>query len=193
MNKMKKYLGLAVFGLALVATAAFTMLPVTTYPVARNIPFYTSNVAFDSTTGSQPGGFVRLAVADDSLKIGDVVYWSGQSAVTKSATLVKYDSLAGVVVGGTKQQLGASIAKADVGTLAAAPNERVWVLSQGRTWVPNDANGTLVTGSSVIPSNATAGAVEIRTTAIDTFYRVIGKVITGGLASTTVLISVNVK
>jgi hypothetical protein len=191
--KNKKSVLVTMLFAVLFLSFGFKFLPATTYPVARNIPFFTSNVAFDSTTGSQPGGLVRLAVADDSLLIGDVVYWSGQSAVTKSSTLAKYDSIAGVVVGGTKQSLQASIAAADVGTLAAAPNERVWILYNGRTWVKNDANATLVTGSQVIPSNATAGRVEVRTTAIDTFYRVVGKVITGGAVNTNVLVSVNVK
>lgn len=190
---MKKFWKLGAFVGALLVTTAFSVSFVTTYPVARNIPFFTSNIAFDSTTGSQPGGAVRLAVADDSLLIGDVVYWSAQSAVTKSTTLANYNALAGVVVGGTKQNLTASVSSADVGTLAAAPNEKVWILTQGRTWVKNDANATLVLGTFVIPSDATAGRVEVKTTAIDTNYRTVGRVITGGAVNTAVLISVNVK
>lgn len=190
---MKKYLSLGLFVGAILATTAFTMLPVTTYPVARNIPFFTSNVAFDSATGKQPGGMVRLFVADDSLLIGDVVYSSAISAVTKSSTLASYNAIAGVVVGGTKQSLTGSVASADVGTLAAAPNERVWVLTQGRTWIMNDANATLAVGALVIPSDATAGRIEVKTTAIDTNYRTIGRVLVGGLVNVPVLVNVNIR
>lgn len=190
MNKLK--IGLLV-GLVAVVSAFSASMLTTTQPVARNIAFWASNIAYDSATGGMPGGHVRFTLAADTLKVGDVVYWSGNNKVAKSATLVKYDSLAGVVVGGVRTSMAASVAAADVGTLAGTANQVVIVLRSGRTWVPNDANGALVAGGQIIPSNATAGAVETRTTAIDTFFRVIGKIVIGGNASTTVLAEINVK
>lgn len=177
--------------LALVMAVAVTAAFVTTRSVQRMGPFYTSTVNWDSTTGSQVGGEVRIFLAADSLKIGDVVYVSAANKVAKSTTLANYNTLAGVVVGGARHTMFASVASADVGTLTATANQRVLVLKQGRAWVANDGSTTLTYGASIIPSDSVAGKVEVRGAALDSMHRVIGRVPIGGAG--TVLADVNVK
>lgn len=183
---MKKTLAILTFAVVLVAAAAYRS-------VQRIGPFFTSTVNFDSTAGGQVGGEVRTYLAADSLRIGDVVYISAANTVAKSATLANYNTLAGVVVGGARQNMNASIDTAGVSVLAATANQRVVVLRRGRTYVTNDANATLSAGALVIPSDATAGRVEVKTSAIDTAYRVVGRVPIGGAVNTKVLIDVNVR
>jgi hypothetical protein len=185
---MKKFkLGL------LIAAVATLTAAVTTRSVAKIGPFFTSTIAWDTTTGGQPGGDVRIYLAADSLKIGDVVYVSAANTVAKSATLANYNSVAGVIVGGSRQSMNASHVAADVGVLAGTANQRVIVLKRGRAWVTNDANATLAAGALVIPSDATAGRIEVKTTAIDSSYRVLGKVPVGGAVNTVILLDLNVK
>jgi hypothetical protein len=145
----------------------------TYYPVARFSPYYTSNAAWVAATGGQAGGRVNtfLVGTADTLKFGDVVWLTGAGdSVHKSSTLANYNTIAGVVVGG-QRMVGGGIASSDSGTIAGTAGQYVYVLKQGRAWVLNDANGTIAGGVSVIPSDATAGAVETRTTAIDTLFR----------------------
>lgn len=184
---------LSVFGLLLAGAA--TMLPVTTYPVARNIPFFTSNVAFDSLTGGQPGGQVRFVLADDSLLVGDIVYWSDTNTVNKSATLANYSMIAGVVVGGTRLSSQSSVASADVGTLAATVGQRVIILKQGRTWIRSGQNGIVIAGRRILPSDSIAGRFDTSLTAsvIDTFYRMVGRTVTAAPALGIALVDVNIK
>lgn len=189
MNKILKF-SLAVVGIVLVS--AFTAT-VTTRAVQRIGPFYTSTIAFDSTTGGQPGGDTRIYLATDSTKVGDAVYISAANTIAKSTTAANYNAVAGIVVGGTRTSMNASIVAADVGTLAATANQRVIVLRHGRTWVANDAGGTLSAGALIVPSVTTAGKVVVKPAAIDSLYRVIGKVPIGGSASTTVLAEINVR
>jgi hypothetical protein len=168
-------------------------LAVTT-SIARNIPFFTSSLAYDATTGGQAGGQVRYYVAGGTLLVGDVVYFSAANTVNKSATLANYNAIAGVVVGGTSLGSGvASVAAADVGTTAATVGQTVYVLKQGRTWVANDANATLSAGALIQPSVTTAGKVVVQASPIDSLYRNIGRVPIGGSASTTVLADINIK
>lgn len=193
MNKNKiKILGLVVAVALVTAGAAFQAVA---YSVARQTPYVTSVAAWAATTGGQAGGSVRIFRARDTLKFGDVVFRGGIDTVAKSTTLADYNVLAGVVVGGFRfsPSMSTSVAATDSGRIAARPGEQVWVLQYGRAWVTNDANGALTTGLQVIPSNATAGAVETRTTAIDTNYRVLGKAVGAIAASKFTLVDVVVK
>lgn len=185
-------LGLVVM-VAVVSTAATMQLA--PYAVQRTQPYITSLSPYVATTSGQAGGIVRVFRARDTLKFGDVVFRGGIDTVAKSATLANYNTLTGVVVGGFRfsPAMATSASAADSGRIAARPGEQVWVLQQGRAWVTNDANGALTTGLRVIPSDATAGAVETVTTAIDTNYRVIGKAVGAIAASKFTLIDVVVK
>jgi hypothetical protein len=51
----------------------------------------------------------------------------------------------------------------------------------------------LTAGTGVIPSSTTAGYIRARTTAIDTFGRILGRSINGGAKNTKVQVLVNVK
>lgn len=166
---------------------------VKTGPVARLGPFYTSSAAWDSATGLQPGGRVIYFISADSEKIGDVVYISSVNHVSKSATIANYNAVAGVVVGGARVSMLASIQAADVGTLAATANQRVIVLRQGRTWVKADAADSLRAGALIQPSTTVAGAAMNKGSALDSLYRVIGKMVTTGAASATALAEINVR
>lgn len=189
---MKK-LKAGVLVLLVIATAAFTSVVVTTANVQRIGPHYTSSAAWDSAAGNQAGGRVVYALAADSEKIGDVVYWSGNNAVSKSATLANYNAIAGVVVGGARQSMRPSYVAADVGTLAATANQRIIILKEGRAWVQNDTvTGGITAGTRIIPS-LVAGKIKAASTAIDSAGRVLGRIVVGGAASTTVLADVVVK
>lgn len=192
MRKKLAVLGVIVGLLAVTAFSKSAMF-LTTMTIGRIAGFFTTSVAYDATTGGQPGGQVRAYQASGTLLIGDVVYFSANNTVAKSATLANYNAEAGVVIGGQSVSNRATIVAADVGTTAATNGQVVWVLKQGRTWVPNDAGGTVTFGTLMIPSTATAGKVAAMTTAIDTNHRAIGRIVVGGLASTTVLVDVNVK
>lgn len=165
---------------------------VKTGPVARIGPFYTSSAAWDSATALQPGGRVVYFIAADSEKIGDVVYISSVNHVSKSSTIANYNAIAGVVVGGARVNMQASIQASDVGTLVATANQRVIVLREGRTWVKADAADSLRAGARVQPSTTVAGATMNLAT-IDSLGRVFGKMITTGAASAVALAEINVR
>lgn len=187
---MKKLL---LLGLVIVATA-FTSAFVTVANVSRIGPHFTSTAAWDSVTGAQAGGRVEYALATDSVKIGDVVYWASANHVNKSTTLADYNAIAGVVVGGARQSMRTSYVSADVGTLAATAQQRVIILKAGRAWVANDTVvAGLSAGDRISPSIYVAGKVKAPTTAIDTAGRVFGRVVTAAAASATVLADINVK
>jgi hypothetical protein len=194
-NRIKAFV---VLGLFMLATAAFTTYNlVTTMAVTRFGPFFNSQVAFDSLTGGQPGGMVRIAIVGgtDSLKIGDVVYWSDTNKVTKSATLANYSMIAGVVVGGIRHSNRTSIAAADVGTVTAIAGQQVVICKVCRTWMQSSNNAVLIAGRRILPSDSIAGRFDSSLTAsvIDTFYRMIGRTVTAAPALGTALVDVNIK
>lgn len=194
---MKKKFGFAllVFGVA-VLSAFGTATFMATTQVQRIGPFWRSVATYDSLTALQAGGRVVIAhngEASDSLRIGQVVFWSDTNEVSVSATLADYNKIAGVVVGGASTDMQAGTAISDTSTLAAVPGARVIVLVQGRTWVLNDANGAITIGQRIIPSDATQGRAEVITTAIDSNFRAIGKAVVGSAASKAILTEVNIK
>lgn len=192
--KRLKILGLLCAVIALTAAATYSVA--TYYPIARFSPYYTSNAAWSVSSPGQAGGRVNTFTVGtaDTLYFGDVVWLTGAGdSVHKSATLANYNTIAGVVVGGQRMSGGGGIARTDSGTMAGTAGQYVYVLKQGRAWVLNDANGTIAGGVSVIPSDATAGAVETRTTAIDTLFRTIGRVVVSTAASKFMLVDVNVR
>lgn len=136
-------------------------------------PFFTTSQAFDSLRARQEGGTLRTFLAQDSLKVGDLVYDTLNNIVRKSATLVSYNKKRGVVVGGARTSGRAAVDSSDVGTLAATANQRVLVALCGRVWIKG-ADSAYV-GDQLIPSTAVAGTVKRRTTAIDTFNRIVGR------------------
>lgn len=200
MFKKREYLVLGILLLSAFAAVAPTILA--SLPVKRDGAFITSAVAFDSLGSGQPGGRVALARAPygDSLFIGDVVYYNADNQVTVSTTLAAYNTLAGVIVGGSQQtNLESVISADDVGTLAAFETttnsttpQYVWILKFGRTWIKADGNGSIAAGEQVIPSVSSTGQIRPRTTAIDTFHRVLGRAVKAGAASATIPVDVNV-
>jgi len=172
-------------------TAAVSIVT-TTLAVSRVGGYTTSSVAWDSATGAAVGGDARYYISADSEKVGSVVYLSGANAVSKSATLANYNAVAGVVVGGAKTNMLTDVGRADVGTLAAIANQRVWVVKCGRVWVVSDSAAAV--GTIVIPSVATAGRVHAKPALIDTNYRALGRVVTAvGGTDSTVLLNLCVK
>lgn len=158
-------------------------------------PFYRSNAGFHTLMAGQAGGRVVYAVngeATDSLRVGQVVYWSDTNQVAHSSTLAAYNTIAGVVVGGASTSMQAMTAITDTSTLAAVPDALAIVLTQGRTWVLNDGNGAITIGQRIIPSDATSGRSEVVTSAIDTNYRVIGKAVVPAASGTATLADVNI-
>lgn len=191
---MRKRRTLIMLGL-IVATTAFTALVTTFRPVARIGPFYNSTLGYDtSIAGGQAGGEVRIYKnGADTLIVGDVVYFSARNTVFKSATLVNYNAIAGVVVGGTRTGMLAVSSPPLATDTAATSGQNVLVMSRGRTWVRIDASAGIAPGLAVIPSTNTAGMVMVRTTAIDTFNRIFAKLVDTGIVSTRVLAQVNVR
>lgn len=162
-------------------------------------PFYSTQQSFDSTNGGQVGGEVRIWLATDTLRIGDIVVETASNAVTKSATTGNHEKVVGVVVGGRSTDMVCSLLSADVGTIAALPNRPVVVLRRGRTYVRMDtttATDTLHPGQRFKPSTLNAGkAVPVSTfsVAADGMTKITGTgiklVVPGGLA----LVDVNAK
>lgn len=177
--------------IGLVVLTAFTAIVTTKSPVTRIAGFYTSTVAWDSSTGGAVGGSTQLYIAADTEKVGNVVYFSAANAVSKSATLANYNALAGVVVGGASSNMQALVGRADVAQTAALPNKRVWVTKCGRAWMITDS--AITAGNLVIPSVVTAGYIHAKPALIDSFYRTIGRAVTTAAAAGTTLVNVCVK
>lgn len=187
-TKALKVLGIVIAGLML---TAFGTLLVTTVPVRVLGPFYTSPVAFSATTGGQIGCQVQYYVADDSSRIGQIVYHSDNNEVKPSATLADYNKIAGVVVGGTRTNMQASVSVADTSTLAATAGQNVIVCVRGRFWVLDSA-GADAPGVMLRPSG-TAGRAAAALAAIDSNSRNFGRVIDTMLAGKAGLVQINVK
>ncbi len=183
MNKIKTFLRrplvLVMLVMVAVATAAYTTMPVTYFG-----PYFNSQRNFDSLTGGQDGGQIRTFLAFDSLAVGDYVYDTLVNKVARSATLLSYNTAAGIVVGGARTAMRPTVgnAGADVGTLAATANQRVLVAKCGRVWVRTA--DSVYAGITLIPG-AVRGRLKRRTTAIDTFGRAAGRAVvpkdSGGL------------
>jgi len=198
MNRLKKGLLLSL-GLAGVLTlAAFSTPPafLTTVVVRVLGPWYTSPMPFDSSAINQVGGHVQFYLAGDSCWIGQIVFISAKNTVKPGTTLANYNTVAGVVVGGTRTSMQASVAVADTFTLAATANQRVIVMDVGRFWVL-DSGGGKSPGTLVRPTAASAihsgGRMASATTAIDTNYRVIGRLVDTSVSGKAALVQIHVK
>jgi hypothetical protein len=194
-KKLKAFLGLALFA---VAVSGFTTAMLATMSVTRFGPFFMPQTAFDSLTGGQPGGQVRVYIVGgttDTLLVGDVVYFSDTNKVTKSATLANYNRLAGVVVGGTRTDNRAAVTASEVGGSAGTSGQRVFVLKQGRTWIRSSQNAVIIAGKTVLPSDSIAGRFDTTLTAavIDTQHRILGRTVIATAALGVGLIDVNVR
>jgi hypothetical protein len=190
---MRKKALLKVLGLlgAVAMVTGFSVLLVTTVPVRIVGPFFTTPIAFDSATGQQIGGQVQYYIASDSVRIGQLVYHSGHNTVAASATLANYNKIAGVVIGGTRQGMQASIAVADTSTLAATNGQRAIVLVRGRFWVLDSAGGD--GPGIVLRPSGTAGRAAAALAAIDSNSRNFGRVIDTIIGGKTGLVQINVK
>lgn len=194
MNYRKKQLAaLTALVVAVSLISAFTTFGLlTTYPVTRFGPFFTSNLAFDSARGWQVGGQIRTYVtaAANTLKVGDVVYLSANNTVAKSATVADYNAVAGVVVGGTSTSSRTTPDSADLGTTAALPGKFVYILSNGRAWVKT-ADSVYVGNNVII--GAVAGTVKRKPTTLDSLNRLIGRAVFTIDSGKPLLINVNVR
>jgi hypothetical protein len=187
----KRLLFLGAICVAITAFSAF----VTTYSQPVGIgPYFNTKEKYVAATGGAPGGEVRVFKNGvDTLIVGDVVYQSAINTVRKSTTLVNYNSIAGVVVGGTRTAMSAATTVPTSTDTAAYANQQVLVMTSGRTWVRIDAAAPIVAGTLIIPSTTVAGKVKGNPGVIDSFYRAIGRLIDTGVVSTQVLAHVNVK
>lgn len=189
MDKIKNFLRrpIVLFALLVMAlsTAAYVTMPVTYFG-----PYFNSQRPFDSLTGGQDGGQIRTYLAFDSLAVGDYVYDTLVNKVARSATLLSYNTAAGIVVGGARTAMRPTVAAAgaDVGTLAATANQRVLVTKCGRVWVRTA--DSVYAGIMLIPG-AVRGRLKRRTTAIDTFYRAAGKAVVPKDSGGLVLVDLN--
>ncbi len=191
----KKYAILAAFVIGVVITA-FVDATIAFTNVQRIGPFYTTAAPFDSTNIGAVGGRVITFLAGDSEFVGSVVYVAAKNTTKLDTVLTHYNNTAGVVVGGSRNNMRGSTDSSDVGTLAAIAGQRVLVATQGRVWVTVDTVGTgIAPGTAVIPSNKQGmrGRVAARTTVIDTFNRIIGRLVDTGVVNTKRLINLNVK
>jgi hypothetical protein len=179
--------------LMLVIATASVAFVATTSPVQRLGPGFTSSEAFDSLTGGQVGGEMRLYLADDTLRVGQVVYIKSRNKVAASATLANYNAIAGIVVGGARTSMQMAKRIADTSTVAATANQRVWVLNRGRFWVLIDTvTAGIAAGKQLVPS-AIAGRVTVKTINVDTFSRIFGKMVDTGIINKAALANINVR
>lgn len=181
---------------AVLALAVCVALPAssaqTVYTATVNKSYFIGSLAgFDSTLGGQAGGYVVTKIANDSLKVGDVVFDTASNRVAKSATLAMYNKIVGVVVGGARTSARGVISSSGVGTLAATANQRVVVLQRGRAWMKSA--DSVYFGQEVIPSTAVAGTFKRRTTAIDSLHRIIGRAVFTKDSGQAVLVDVTIK
>lgn len=179
---MKRSFALVVL---LFSVAATTFVATTTFrPPQRLGPYFTSTEKADTATGGAPGGQVRIMKNGvDTLFVGEVVYFDKNNRVRKGTTLTLYNAIAGVVVGGTRTNMQANTTAPVATDTAAYANQQVIVLTEGRTWVRNDAAGTLTFGQLLQPSTNIAGSVMAKIASPDSFYRSPGRMIDSVLAS----------
>ncbi len=186
---------ITILTLAVMALSAFAVFTGTYYNVARIGPYFITNYPFDSTNMGNTGGQVVTYLSGDTEYIGQVVYISAKNTVKHDTVATHYNALAGVVVGGTQTNMQASGDSASVGDTASFIGGRVLVLVTGRAWVKTDTTAAFSPGTMVVPSNRSgqAGKVQARTTAIDTFFRSVGRIVDSGVTNTKRLINVKVK
>jgi hypothetical protein len=179
--------------LMMAAVAALTAFA-TTKSLIRIGPFYTSTIAYDTLTGGAVGGEVRIYQNGvDTLIVGDVVYLSAQNKVRKSSTLANYNTIVGVVVGGSKTNMLAISSSPAATDTAALANGKAIVLSRGRAYVRVDAAVALSPGALIQPSVTVAGKVTVKAAPLDSLFRVFGRMVDTGVVSTSALANINVR
>lgn len=184
----------AFVALLLLSISATAIVSTSYKPLARIGPYYTTTDKYDATTGGQVGGYVTIYKnGADTLLVGDLVYISAQNTVLKSGTLANYNTLAGVVVGGTKTNMrGVTSAPAATDTAAYA-GQPVLVLSEGRTWVKVDTTtGGIAAGALIMPS-LVSGKVKAKAATIDSLFRVVGRMIDSSAVSVPALAHISIK
>lgn len=176
-----------------IAAVSFSAIGGTYYNVARIGPYFTTTSAFDSATGGAAGGMVRTYLSGDTEYVGNVVYLSAANTVSHSATLANYNKVMGIVVGGTKTNMRASGDSASVGDTASFIGGRVIVLVKGRAWVYLDTGAGIAPGTEILASAKAGmgGRLTGRTTAIDSFYRIVGEVVDSGVSGTKQLANIH--
>lgn len=187
MSRLKKVLPLALFASLI---AAFAVYEAAYIPVRVIGPYYRSQASFDSATGAAVGGMVQTYLAADSLRVGQIVYTTVRNTVDASATLTAYNAITGVVVGGTRTGMQASVNITDTSTLAATAGQRVVVLRQGRFWVL-DSTGAINPGIAVRPSG-TKGRMAAQLNVPDTFHRVFGRMVDTASSGKAGLVDINI-
>jgi len=194
MKHLKKYQLLGLAAVIALVSAFSSNAFVTTYPLIRTGPAVTTTLPFDSTTGGQAGCIQsRIFNANDSLRVGQVTYFTAKNKVDASATLANYNAIAGVVIGGARTSMATTFAIADTSTLAATANQRVILCITGRLYVLVDTvTGGIAPGKQIIPS-LVKGRVKERSTAIDTFYRVFGKMVDTGVRNSVALAQIAIR
>lgn len=182
---------------ALILMAFSANMLLTTVPVRVLGPFYTTPVAWDSTSSLQVGCHVQyyLSATNDSPRIGQAVYVSAKNTVSHSATLANYNAIAGIVVGGTRTSMQASYVVGDTSTLVATTGQRVIVCDEGRAWVLVDTGPGVAPGLAVQPSTRAgmAGRLTTKAAPIDSLSRVFGRLVDTAIAGKAVLVQVRVR
>lgn len=197
MKTNKRIIGIAILAiLVLTAWAPVKYFITGVYPNQAGTFIYTQ-LDFDSAAVGGVGGTVKLyqVASADTERIGNVVYLASKNTVNHSATLANYNSLVGVVVGGTSTGMQASYVVGDTSTIAALPGKQVLVLERGRTWVLVDTGAGIAPGLHVIPSAKSnmGGRLTVRTTAIDSQYRIFGKLVDTAISGKAALVDIRVK
>jgi hypothetical protein len=158
--------------------------------------FWNTSQRLDSAgSGGQIGGKVVSYVAGDSEFVGSVVYIFAKNTTKLDTILTNYNKVAGVVMGGARTSFNGYADSASVGTLAATVGQVVYVLVNGRAWVTVDTQAGIAPGSEIIPSNRQGqrGRVAAKTTAIDSFYRAIGRIVDTGVIGTKRVANINIR
>lgn len=197
LTRFKKMIPLLALGVGIIGVTASSVLVTSYQSIAKLGPYFTTTVGYDTATGGMPGGLVHFYKVGtgtaETLFVGDVVYLSANNTVLKSATLANYNTVMGVVVGGTKTNMRAVTTTPGVTDTAAYVNQTAIVLSCGRTWVRFDAAAGTPPGTLIQPSVTVSGKATAKAAPIDSLYRVIGRLVDTGIVTTQVLANIAVK
>lgn len=126
---------------------------------ATNFPF--TQGTEDGETSLGYGGRCIRAVAHETLKIGDVVYWTPGGRIGKSLESSLYAArFAGVVVGGKNTDMLATTESVDFQESCAAKGENVLIQVAGVAKVVADATTVIRFGDPISSGRTTAGRVR---------------------------------
>lgn len=194
MNIRNRISSLAFIAAAVILSTAASIFVSSKSTVFRMGPFYNSTLAYDTAAGGQVGGEVRnYKNGVDTLIVGDVVYISANNKVRKSTTLALYNTIAGVVVGGSFTSNRAVTSVPVATDTAALANGTALVMSCGRAYVRIDAAAGIAPGLALQPSATVAGKVMARAASLDSLSRTVGRLVDSGIVSTSVLANVCIR